>query len=148
MRTFTERLAIAIDDSGMSNSQIIKALNLKSRSGIKKWLDGAGKPDAENAVRLAVVLGVRPEWLVLGTGEKHSPVVQLAESPADSYLSSPIGQYIDKIDNKIHESRAKKSVDISELLNALIEPPTGDQWRKIVEHYMRAGFDVVTRIKW
>ena len=97
MRTFTERLAVAIDDSGMSNSQIIKALKLKSRSGIKKWLDGVGRPDAENAVRLAMVLGVRPEWLVLGSGPKVSPGIQVKESPADNYLSSPIGQYLSLI---------------------------------------------------
>lgn len=66
---FHSRLRASIERSGLKKSKIIEDLNLKSRSGLKKWTDGEGMPDAANALRLADLLGVDPQWLVLGVTE-------------------------------------------------------------------------------
>jgi len=149
MDKFHERLNESVSESGMSRTEIIDALKLKSRSGIKKWMDGTGKPDAENAVKLALLLGVLPEWLILGTGKKRSnSKSEVNESEVDSYLSAPIGQYLDRIDRKIQESTKIKTVNINDVLQDLPDMPNDEQWRDIVDHYERAGFKVVSNIKW
>lgn len=66
---FHFRLRSSIESSGTRKSKIIEELNLRSRSGLKKWTDGEGMPDAANALRLANLLGVDPQWLVLGVSK-------------------------------------------------------------------------------
>lgn len=155
MNTFSDRLAEAVQNSGLANSDIISHLKLKSRSGLKKWLDGVGKPDAENAVKLALLLGVSVEWLVLGTGERTrektketSKDGEKKPTKADSYLSAPIGVFISEIDKSIRIDSENRTVDVSEILKSLPQPPNDHQWIKIKEHYERAGFQLVASLKW
>jgi transcriptional regulator with XRE-family HTH domain len=63
---FTERLKLALEESGYSESKLkeLGVLFGVSAQAVKKWLDGEAIPTAERAPSVAEKLGVRRAWLI------------------------------------------------------------------------------------
>lgn len=71
--TFWDRLQEAMGDAEMKTDNLTAAANLISAhyTAATKWRDG-GLPSMENAVTLAMKLGVCVQWLLTGDGPKRS----------------------------------------------------------------------------
>ncbi len=66
MKTFAERLKMALDASSMSQEQLAKAVGI-SQPAIAKLISGKAK-SSKKSLEMAIALGVNPAWLVNGTG--------------------------------------------------------------------------------
>lgn len=72
---FRNRLETAVGLATDGNqSELARRLGV-SRSAVNQWLSGQTEPTAANAVLLARLAGVRPEWLILGEEPKLAPKV-------------------------------------------------------------------------
>lgn len=63
---FSERLAYAMSAAGFTQGKLAKEVGM-AQSSVNKLLNGAN--GSRNTVKIASVLGVRPEWLSSGEGE-------------------------------------------------------------------------------
>jgi transcriptional regulator with XRE-family HTH domain len=84
MRTLSERVRLALDESGMNQAALADAARV-SRASVTDWLNGETKAlKAEPLVRAAHALGVSALWLATGEGlmrPSSGPFV-VHESPA------------------------------------------------------------------
>lgn len=72
---FQDRLATAVKRATDGNqSKLARRLGV-SRSAVSQWLSGQTEPSATNALLLARMAGVRPEWLVLGEEPQLVPEI-------------------------------------------------------------------------
>lgn len=83
LRDFGKRLALALGDEEQ------KWLAEKSgvdAGGISRYLRGRGLVGltATNVLRMAYVLGVRPEWLLTGKGDMRGKWVDVEPEPGES----------------------------------------------------------------
>ncbi len=86
---FAARLIEAINESGVPDSQ--SALGqLFGVSGVMVWSyrNGEKLPRMNTALRIASALGVNVEWLLTGSGPKHSKPASLRENGASYNLGS------------------------------------------------------------
>ena len=84
MVDFAARLRLAMDAVQMDEHALAKALDV-SYQAIKKAINGKSKSfGSANNARAAQALGVRPDWLALGTGE-------MRESNTTSKLHESLG---------------------------------------------------------
>ena len=60
-------------ERGISQEELARQL-LISRQAISKWEKGDGKPDLDNAVKLAEIFDVSLDCLILGKEETENPV--------------------------------------------------------------------------
>lgn len=74
---FSERLAYAMSAAGFTQGKLAKEVGM-AQSSVNKLLNGAN--GSRNTVKIASVLGVRPEWLSSGEGEM---VVASADSESN-----------------------------------------------------------------
>ena len=63
---FSERLAYAMSAAGFTQGKLAKEVGM-AQSSVNKLLNGAN--GSRNTVKIAYVVGVRPEWLSSGEGE-------------------------------------------------------------------------------
>ncbi|MDU4796523.1 MAG: helix-turn-helix transcriptional regulator [Klebsiella michiganensis] len=75
---FSERLAYAMSAAGFTQGKLAKEVGM-AQSSVNKLLNGAN--GSRNTVKIASVLGVRPEWLSSGEGE-----MVLASADSESNL--------------------------------------------------------------
>jgi transcriptional regulator with XRE-family HTH domain len=74
-KNFSKRLNEALDDAGVPQkgmgrqSTLVKMLGISHRQA-KKWLEGDEFPQTSKLVKMAALLNVRSNWLLLGQGEK------------------------------------------------------------------------------
>lgn len=79
MSTLAERLNEALEESGLTISQLAQAIGVK-HSTVSFWKSGKTKTmNAANANAAADALGVSVRWLVDGEGEKHSKSVRVLD---------------------------------------------------------------------
>lgn len=64
--TFSERLALAMSNAGMTQGGLAKSVGM-AQSSVNKLLNGA--QSSRKSVQIATALGVSPEWLSSGEGE-------------------------------------------------------------------------------
>lgn len=71
-------------ERGLSGYRLAELIGAK-QSAVAQWLTRGRIPFAPTLSRLCAHLGVRPEWLVDGTGPKHAPKIKDAMDalPAD-----------------------------------------------------------------
>lgn len=84
MRTLSERVRLALDESGMNRSALAEAARV-SRASVTDWLNGETKAlKAEPLVRAAHALRVSALWLATGEGPMRPSSGPFAaqESPA------------------------------------------------------------------
>lgn len=67
--TFSERLALAMSNAGVTQGGLAKSVGM-AQSSVNKLLNGA--KGSRKAVQIAMALNVSPEWLSSGAGEMHS----------------------------------------------------------------------------
>ncbi|WP_429497297.1 XRE family transcriptional regulator [Robbsia andropogonis] len=68
MKTLADRLKAAIDQAGVSQSELARAVGI-SRSAVSLWMNGSVAGIAgENLLRTAAALRVSPMWLSTGRG--------------------------------------------------------------------------------
>lgn len=80
MKTWNERLQHAIKLSDMNKGQFAKAVKVSSPT-VTDWTKGEIKElKAENASKIADVLGIRIDWLLFGKGDMYSASYQEASS--------------------------------------------------------------------
>ena len=65
---FTERLRVVIDGYHKSARYLSDAVGI-STGALSHYRNGRFTPNVETVYRLAVEVGVRPEWLAFGSGE-------------------------------------------------------------------------------
>lgn len=66
MKTFSERLKMALDASSMSQEQLAKAVGI-TQPAIAKLISGRAK-SSKKSLEMAIALNVNPAWLVNGVG--------------------------------------------------------------------------------
>ncbi|MDN0012345.1 XRE family transcriptional regulator [Providencia stuartii] len=66
MKTFAERLKMALEASSMSQEQLAKAVGI-SQPAVAKLVSGRAKSSTKS-LEMAIALGVNPTWLVNGVG--------------------------------------------------------------------------------
>ncbi|EMH6405810.1 helix-turn-helix transcriptional regulator [Providencia rettgeri] len=66
MKTFAERLKMALEASSMSQEQLAKAVGI-SQPAVAKLVSGRAKSSTKS-LEMAIALGVNPAWLVNGEG--------------------------------------------------------------------------------
>jgi phage repressor protein C with HTH and peptisase S24 domain len=72
MKTWTDRLQEALDDSGINRSELAAKLGIKPPS-VTGWFNGSTKNmNAENAFNAAKILRVNLQWLLFGIGPKEA----------------------------------------------------------------------------
>jgi len=75
---FAERLKEAMADTEIPKNQWAKTIarwlgkNEKNPMFAWKWMNAETKPRDQNLEPLAKALGVRAEWLIYGSGQKHA----------------------------------------------------------------------------
>ncbi|MFC4158258.1 helix-turn-helix domain-containing protein [Chitinimonas lacunae] len=68
MRALSDRISLALKHAGMSQSELARAISIKSPS-VNAWLNGRTKSiDGENLIRAAAALKVDATWLATGAG--------------------------------------------------------------------------------
>jgi phage repressor protein C with HTH and peptisase S24 domain len=71
MKTFTERLNEAFEESGLDKTDLWRACGVSS-GAVTQWLDGSTKKlTGKNLLMAARTLKVNPDWLESGLGAKH-----------------------------------------------------------------------------
>jgi hypothetical protein len=60
-----------------------------TETALSPWINGTSMPGIDNAYMLSVVLGVRPEWLVLNIGEMTDESRQYDERPYERPPGEP-----------------------------------------------------------
>lgn len=69
--SFSSRLIESAEAQGINQAEIVRRTGL-SRQIVSDYWKGRKEPGAEAAARIAIALGVRCEWLILGTGSMIS----------------------------------------------------------------------------
>ncbi|WP_241597671.1 XRE family transcriptional regulator [Rosenbergiella epipactidis] len=83
--TFSERLALAMSNAGMTQGGLAKSVGM-AQSSVNKLLNGA--QSSRKSVQIASALGVSPEWLSSGEGEMLNSGGSISSNPvqqADFY---------------------------------------------------------------
>lgn len=71
MSTLQDRVNEALSDSGMTKTSLWKCCGVSSGT-VSGWVNGPTKViDGDNLVKAARCLGVNPDWLAEGKGDKH-----------------------------------------------------------------------------
>lgn len=95
--TLAERVALALNEEGRSQTDLAKAIGVRAPS-VNDWISGKTKTiKGENLLRAASFLRVRPEWLSMGRG----PMRQDDLGPAISTPLRPV-RLIDS-DNELED---------------------------------------------
>lgn len=74
---FSQRLNIALDEAGFPGvgegrrTLVADALGVRAEL-VEQWLKGEAFPNTSKLVKLAQMIRVRSNWLLLGAGEKYS----------------------------------------------------------------------------
>ena len=92
MSTIADRLNEALAQSGMTASELARAIRVKPQA-VSQWLSGATKsPNATNLLKAAVVLGVNPQWLTEGKGQRlvEARIVEPLALSAPNVAEPPI----------------------------------------------------------
>lgn len=85
---FSERLALAMSEQGMTQGKLAKAVGM-AQSSVNKLLNGAS--GSRKVVEIASILNVTPEWLASGAGEMRNsgtgitPLSKNFNPPKDTY---------------------------------------------------------------
>lgn len=66
METFGERLSREIKIKNLTPAKVAQLMNLKARQNIYNWINGISKPHADDLAKLATVLNVSIDYLLLG----------------------------------------------------------------------------------
>ncbi|WP_110855992.1 helix-turn-helix domain-containing protein [Paraburkholderia silvatlantica] len=74
MKTWNQRLAEVVAESGISKNSLAKELGVSAPT-LQSWIGGSGAPiaaniTAENLLRICDRFNVRPEWLIRGREPK------------------------------------------------------------------------------
>ncbi len=79
MQTIAERLEQALKESGMSASELARAIRIRPQA-VSQWISGATKsPSAKNLLRAAEAMGVDPGWLIEGKGSRAAVTARIVE---------------------------------------------------------------------
>ncbi len=62
---FAERIAVCVKRIGGNQTRVAELVGV-SRSAVSQWFSGGTQPSPANALILARIANVRPEWLILG----------------------------------------------------------------------------------
>lgn len=80
MEQWWTRVQAELQRSGRRPADLARALGI-SRASISDWLKGAtGQPKPENLFVCADFLGVKPQWLLTGKGEKYAEQLEEDET--------------------------------------------------------------------
>lgn len=93
MSTFAERVRLAMEEAGHTQSSLARALGL-TRASISFWLNGQTKEiSGDNLLKAASALNVSPVWLAAGRGPKRDGSPGLFPEPVvpEMERSSEIG---------------------------------------------------------
>jgi len=87
MQTIAERLEHALKESGMTASELARAIRIRPQA-VSQWISGTTKsPSATNLLRAAKVMGVDPDWLIEGKTRRVAATARVVEPLA---LSGPV----------------------------------------------------------
>lgn len=82
-KTFAERLAKAISESGFSQAELARRARVK-RQTVNAWLKGRSAGiEGENLINVASALNVNSEWLRTGRAPPPLPAIAIANPPGD-----------------------------------------------------------------
>jgi phage repressor protein C with HTH and peptisase S24 domain len=131
--TFPARLALALEESGISQAKLADEVGYKNQSAIGNILADPQRTGSSKTFQMAQALGVNPEWLADGAGPMRPtkagvPVAEYAVS-SDTYvtvlkLSNELGlghselQEFDEVDGRFAFRRdwiAKNGYDVTKL---------------------------------
>ena len=138
MNSLSERLALALKESGMSQVHFARACGIKPPS-VSNWLNGKTKNiTGLNLLNASRVLGVRQEWLATGKGpmkEDSGSNVVGATGPARSYEYPEISE--------VQAGNAAEAID-------LLQPGQGtrhqsDAWAGDHGFWLKVRGDSMTR---
>jgi transcriptional regulator with XRE-family HTH domain len=72
---FAGRISVCVTRAGGNQTEVGKLIGV-TRSSVSQWVNGGTEPSPANALRLARIARVRPEWLILG--EEPMEAVRIA----------------------------------------------------------------------
>ncbi len=98
MDDFISRLLSALDDKGISKSELARRSGF-SRQVLNGYLNGRSRPSKENIEKMAAVLNVRPAWLAgYDSDRKEHNMVDLSDIDDLSSVFTYEGKRIPKKD--------------------------------------------------
>lgn len=121
--TLAERLQRSLTQAGVNQSQLARQVGVRSAS-VNDWLSGKTKRmDAENLLKTAAFLKVRPEWLAMGKGPMRKDA---SASAADRELQAHEPYWPFSVDPLRYERAA---ADIGTIVNAVLVAQV-EQWER------------------
>lgn len=126
----TERIRIAIDESGKSMSAIAREIGV-SPQAVRAYKEGISSPTMDRLDDLAKATGKTPEWLYLGIGQKENnqtgiisvPLLSVNASAGTGYLNFS-EQVVRRVD--FYEEWLKQNVRYSNESNLDLISASGD----------------------
>ncbi len=113
MEKFGERLSWALKRKNLSAAKVAEMMNLKARQNIYNWINGISKPHADDLAKLAQVLDVSTDYLLLGSTSSGSSLIN------DQLISISKNDYIEYLTWKTgkleKENERLRQRDIEEL---------------------------------
>ncbi|MHB1483604.1 MAG: helix-turn-helix domain-containing protein [Saccharofermentanales bacterium] len=82
---FAGRLRIALDASGMNQSQLARSLNI-SKSMVSNYLSTRSMPESDKVFFMAKILNVDPAWLFGADVNPDGSSISIAAKMSDEYL--------------------------------------------------------------
>ena len=97
MSTLSDRVREALVNSGMSQSELARAIGI-SPASVNGWLSGSTKSlKAETASKAADVLHVDPFWLITGSGSSHEEGARIDSAAAPIKVVTGDMLYLEKL---------------------------------------------------
>lgn len=91
---FAGRISVCVKRAGESQAEVGRLVGV-TRSAVSQWVSGTSEPSPANALMLARVARVRPEWLILG--EEPMEAVRIPPELLRALLRTLEGAPDDKI---------------------------------------------------
>ncbi len=96
MNEFSQRLKIALESAGMTQSELATRLEIKPQS-VQKWCSGGGLPRAARLREIAKTLEASEAWLSAGHGEIRDKRMSGAQISPREWLHSVIDDSSDDV---------------------------------------------------